>query len=213
MFPFDEAIAHLRTRLADPLPGRAAQFTMAPAPRRDASLATVEGKACREAGVLIPLFPYDGQPVLILTVRHGHLKQHAGQVSFPGGRREPDEDLVDTALREAHEEVDIRPETIEVLGSLTPLYIPPSNFCVYPFIGTAPDFPVLRLQDAEVSAILRVPLAYLLDPNTRTREAWTLRGKEMEVPFFALEGHKVWGATAMLLAEFAALFSSADAPA
>jgi len=206
LIPYDETIAHLRTRLTGPLPGSEAQFTMAPAYRQDPTLASVQNKRCREAGVLVPIFPHEGHPVVILTVRHSHLKQHAGQVSFPGGRREPDENLVATALREAHEEISIEPETVEVLGPLTPLYIPPSNFCVYPYVGTIPTLPDLRLQDDEVEAVLRVPLAHLLDPGTRTIEPWSLRGKVVDVPFFAIEGHKVWGATAMMLAELIALF-------
>ena len=203
---FEETVAFVRRRLAAPLPGTEAQLGMAPVYRQDVSAARVEGKDCREAGVLALLFPLDDEPALLLTVRRDDLAQHPGQISFPGGRREPGETLRETALREAHEEVGLDPASVEVLGALTPLYIPPSNFCVYPFVGAVPVRPPLRPQDAEVEAILPVPLPHLLDPATRRREPWMLRGQEIEVPFLAVEAHKVWGATAMMLGEFLALF-------
>ena len=185
---------------------------MAPAYRQDRLLAAVEGKACREAGVLALLFPQADVPTLVLTVRHGYLKQHAGQISFPGGRREEGETLQETALREAQEEIGLVPETVDVLGTLTPLYIPPSNFCVYPFVGVVSKPPTLRPTDAEVAQILHVQLPFLLDQSARQHEPRTLRGEEMVVPFFAVDGHQVWGATAMMLAELLALVKDAAPP-
>lgn len=206
---FDACVSFLRRRLREPLPGTTAQLAMAPVYRQDPAMASVEGKACREAGVLALFFPLDGIPYLLLTARHADLRHHAGQVSFPGGQREPGEALHETALREAHEEVGLPPETVDVLGPLTPLYIPPSGFCVYPFVGTATALPALRPLDAEVDAVLHVPLAHLLDPPTRRIEPWLLRGREVEVPFFAFDDFRVWGATAMMLAELLALFDEA----
>ncbi len=208
---FDERIDRLRARLAGELPGTAAQFTMAPRYRQDARLADVRDKRCREAGVLALLFPLADEPAVLLTVRRDDLNNHAGQISFPGGRREPGEDLRATALREAHEEVGLAPEAVEILGALTPLYIPPSNFCVYPFVGVTTRAPDLRPHDAEVAEVLAVPLARLTAPGIRRREPWTLRGRTIEVPFFDLDGHKVWGATAMMLAELLALTDEAGA--
>lgn len=204
---FDDHITHLRRRLEAPLPGMQAQVTMAPAYRQDPSLLSVKKKACREAGVLALFFPRNEVPTLLLTVRRSDLKEHPGQVSFPGGRREPNETLRATALREAEEEVGLPPQGVDILGSLTPLYIPPSNFCVYPFVGMVPQAPDLTPQDDEVERILCTPLSHLLNPNTRRREPWTLRGQEVMVPFLDIEGHKVWGATAMMLAELLALFA------
>ncbi len=203
--PFDAQMARLRDRLAGPLPGTAAQFEMAPAYRRDASVADVRDKPCREAGVLALLFPLGVTPGVLLTVRRDDLNQHAGQVSFPGGRREPGETLQQTALREAEEEVGLRAAGIDVLGALTPLYIPPSNFCVYPFVAAVPAFPALYPRDGEVARIVTAALTALRAPETRRRETWTLQGTRVEVPFFAVEGLKVWGATAMMLAELLAL--------
>ena len=198
-------VSRLRTRLEAPLPGVGAQSTMAPAYRADPSVMAVDGKDCREAGVLVLLFPNGTTPQIVLTVRRDHLPDHAGQISFPGGQREGGEALRETALREAHEEVNLAPDRVEILGALTPLYIPPSNYCVHPFVGAASEPPPLRPTDAEVGAILRVPLPHLLAPSTCTWETWTLHGSEVDVPFFDVDGHKVWGATAMMLAEFLAL--------
>ncbi|QXD14268.1 CoA pyrophosphatase [Rhodocaloribacter litoris] len=216
---FDEHIARLRARLAGPLPGTAAQLTMAPRHRQDPRLADVRGKRCREAGVLVLLFPLEvpgtgrDTPAVLLTVRRSHLNHHAGQVSFPGGRREPGETLRETALRETHEEVGLPPDAVDVLGPLTPLYIPPSRFCVHPFVGITRHRPALRPHDAEVADVLAVPLAHLLDPATRRRAPRLLHGQAVEVPFFAVNGYEVWGATAMMLAELLALFAPLPDPA
>ena len=203
---FDHHIAYLRRRLAGPLPGVEAQITMAPIYRQDRSMASIKGKPCREAGVLVLFFPRDDVPTLLLTVRRADLKEHPGQVSFPGGSREADETLRETALREAYGEVGLPPTEVDILGMLTPIYIPPSNFCVHHYVAMTPTTPVLQLQDDEVAALLCASLPHLLDPATVQREPWMLHGREIEVPFLNVDGHKVWGATAMMLAELMALF-------
>jgi len=192
-------------RLRDPLPGHEAHLRMAPQyPARRAGL-SVEERDCREAGALVFLHPYDGEPAVVLTVRRDHLADHAGQISFPGGQREPDESLSDTALREAEEEINLSPSSVDVLGPLTPLYIPPSNFCVHPFVGHTTSVTSLRPTDAEVGQLLQVPLAHLLGPDARNIETRRLHEADVEVPYYDVSGHTVWGATAMMLAEFLAV--------
>jgi 8-oxo-dGTP pyrophosphatase MutT (NUDIX family) len=207
---FAATVRHLTQRLARrPLPGNIAQVRMAPAYRMDPAQASVAGKECREAGVLVLLYPSeaDGRPTLVLTERQDHLDDHGGQVSFPGGQREAVESLEATALREAHEEVALDPQAVDILGPLTPLYIPPSGFCVHPFVGVARAAPALHPADAEVAALLHVPLAALLAPAALQREPWTLHGQTVEVPFFNVDGcPPVWGATSMMLSELLALF-------
>ena len=146
----------------------------------------------------------DGAPTVVLTVRREELPDHAGQISFPGGQREGDETLFETALREAKEEVDLAPDPVRLLGALTPLYIPPSNFCVHPFVAVVSHVPTLRPTDREVGEILHVSLPHLLAPATRVVETWTLHGTDVDVPYYDVAGHTVWGATAMMLAEMLA---------
>jgi 8-oxo-dGTP pyrophosphatase MutT (NUDIX family) len=207
---FDAFVDGLRGRLEAPLPGHAAHATMAPRSSVRREALSTEGRSCREAGVLALLFPSasspEAPPTLVLTVRRDDLPDHGGQVSFPGGQREPaDASLQETALREAREEINLDPAPVRLLGALTPLYIPPSNFCVHPFVGVAEREPSLRPTDREVGRILRVPLPLLLAPDTRTVETWALNGSAVDVPFYAVEDQAVWGATAMMVAELLAV--------
>ena len=199
----------LAERLEDPLPGHEAHLRMAPQDSARQTDLSVDTRDCREAGVLVLLHPDDDGPSVVLTVRRDDLPDHAGQVSFPGGRRENGESLSDTALREAEEEVNLSPTSVDLLGALTPLFVPPSNFCVHPFVGHASSVVSLRPTDAEVGRILRVPLARLSDPATRTTETRRLHGAAVDVPYYDVAGHAVWGATAMMLAEFVAVVHDA----
>jgi 8-oxo-dGTP pyrophosphatase MutT (NUDIX family) len=195
----------LQARLTADLPGAEAQRTMAPRYDARQHALSINGKDCREAGVLALVYPRDDTPTLVLTVRRDDLPDHPGQLSFPGGQREAGETLPDTALREAHEEVDLDPAPVQLLGALTPLYIPPSNFCVHPFVGVLSHAPTLRPTDREVGAILHVPLLHLLDPDTRVEETWTLHDRPIDVPYYDIDGPPLWGATAMMCAELLAV--------
>ncbi len=206
---FSTLTARLAERLDRSLPGHEAHLTMAPRyPARRADL-SVADRDCRKAGVLVLLHPHDDAAAVVLTVRRDHLPDHAGQISFPGGQRENDESLPVTALREAEEEIDLSPASVEILGRLTPLYIPPSNFCVHPFVGRTKATPSLRPTDKEVGQVLRVSLTHLLDPATRKTETRPLDGTDIEVPYYDVSGHTVWGATAMMLAEFVSVVRDA----
>ncbi|MFB6248657.1 MAG: CoA pyrophosphatase [Salinibacter sp.] len=177
---------------------------MAPrSPRREAL--SVTDRDCREAGVLVLLLPPAEAPRVVLTVRHDDLPDHGGQISFPGGQRESGESLSDTALRETGEEIGLPAPSVRLLGRLTPLYVPPSNFCVHPFLGAVPAAPSLRPTDREVDTILRASVRRLLRPEARGVETWTLHGRAVDVPYYDVDGHAVWGATAMMLAEVLAV--------
>lgn len=159
----------------------------------------------RLGAVLLLLYPDGDDLRLPLTVRSDRLPSHRGEVSLPGGAIEPDEDgPASAALRECHEELGVEPEGVTVWGMLSSLYIPPSNFRITPVVGFTAYTPALRPNDAEVSAVITVTLRELLDPALVMVEQWTLRGAEARVPFFAIDGHKVWGATAIVLSEFVA---------
>lgn len=202
---FDELIRVLKRRLPAGLPGPEAQIRMAPMRASAFERIEVKDRACREAGVLLMLLPIDDTPHIVVTVRRSDLTDHAGQVSFPGGRRERGEPLLQTALREAQEEVDLSPHDVEVLGEMTPLFIPPSNYCVYPFLGFTRRRPALRPHDYEVERIVELPLPLLLDESTIRRERRTLLGEEVLVPYFDVAGLQIWGATAMMLSELVSL--------
>lgn len=181
--------------------GLAAQSRMKPIPRAERRPAEQDGEP-RLGAVLILLYNREGKTHTVLTRRRDHLPAHAGQISLPGGRREGRETLQQAALRETGEEVGVQPTQIRLLGELTPLYIPPSDFEVHPFVGWYEQNPRFVPQDAEVAEIIEVPLAHLLDSGVRQVETWERGDISLRVPFFYVGTHKVWGATAMILSEF-----------
>jgi 8-oxo-dGTP pyrophosphatase MutT (NUDIX family) len=157
------------------------------------------------SGVLLLLFPSKedaGGMSFVLTKRTDTVAAHKGQVSFPGGASEPGERLEETALREAYEELHVQPSAVKVVGCLTPLYIFPSDFEVRPVVGHVPVRPRFKANPQEVAEVLEMSLSTLLDGTTKVVERWTVRGVEMDVPFYRFNGHVIWGATAMMLSEF-----------
>ena len=181
------------------LPGLQAQALLAPRPRRP--WPQQRSTASRTAAALVLLYARDGRPHLVLTVRAGELPRHGGQISFPGGAIEPGEAIASAALREAAEEIGIDPSVVRIVGPLTPLHIPVSDFIVHPIVGVMDGTPVFRHAATEVESVLEVPFETLLDPR-RLRETSRMREDVLvAVPYFDIDGHQVWGATAMMLAE------------
>jgi 8-oxo-dGTP pyrophosphatase MutT (NUDIX family) len=162
---------------------------------------TVLNQPGRPAAVLVPLFDRAGAPHLILTKRTTTLPAHPGQISLPGGGRDPgDADLRMTALRETHEELGIDPGLIEVVGELDDVATFQSQFIVTPVIGVLRQAPVTRPNPGEIDRVMEVAVADLLDIDARLPETPTLR--ELRYP---LDGEDVWGATARILREFSAI--------
>jgi len=199
--PLDLDLNFLERRLHGPRPGLESQLKMAPDPRPGDKTYQEAGDACLRAGVLVLIYPREGRHCLVLTRRTSHVAHHQAQISFPGGQMDEQESAVETALREAAEELNIAPEEVRILGELTPLYIPPSNYCIYPVVAAAKRRPDFRPSPREVAEVIEIPLDYLLEPGTVKRESWPIRGTDVIVPFYFFGGHKIWGATAMVLAE------------
>jgi 8-oxo-dGTP pyrophosphatase MutT (NUDIX family) len=162
------------------------------------------GADSRRAAVLVPVLLEPEGARLVYTVRRDHLPDHAGQISFPGGSMEPgDGSLLETALREAEEEIDLSSDLVEVVGRLEEMYIPPSNFLVSPFVGLLPPAAEMVLAPDEVEAIFTVSLVELMSPETLRRVPWRRDGRDYQVPIFAVGGspsRNIWGATAAMTA-------------
>lgn len=158
----------------------------------------------REAGVLFLLYPLNGDLTFVLTKRTDTVATHKGQVSLPGGAREAvDQDIERTAVREVCEEIgfcDVN--AMQMLGSLTSLYINVSDYEVHPYVGWVGYQPLFTVQPEEVARVIEMPLSALVDDRIKRQERWNLRGMELDVPFYHFDGETIWGATAILLSEF-----------
>lgn len=188
-----------------PLPGFESQLKMSPPFRRELMERYREGIPNSKKAAVIALFYPDGLQVtkLMLILRKTYKGVHSAQVGFPGGRWEDtDATLKHTALRETEEEVGVPVSDIEVLREMTEIYIPPSNFTVHPFFGIAHKTPMFVKQDDEVEDLIEVTVADFMDDSAmNTATVMTSLEKEVSVPAFILNGHVVWGATAMMLIE------------
>jgi len=200
-----DLLARIERGLRAPLPGIPAQLAMAPEPRPGHKAYFEAEDSCRKAGVLVLLYVKAGRLQLPLTRRTDHVLHHRGQISLPGGEQHPGESLEATALRETQEELGSDLGPVRILGRLTPLFIPPSNFCIYPTVASLPGPPGFRPQPDEVAEVIETPVAHLADPASVRRETRRYGGLDHDVPFYEFQGHKIWGATAMVLAELLAL--------
>jgi len=195
-------ISRLKKKFKGPKPGLAAQLKMVPEPRPGHVIYSEVEDNCIKAGVLLLLFLRHSRIYLLFTRRTDKVLHHRDQISFPGGRLEPGESLRNCALRETQEELGVAADGILILGDLTPLYIPPSNYCIYPTVAATETEISFSPHPQEVAEVIEVPLAHLQNNNNILREEWKIRGNNVLVPFYNYQGNKIWGATAMVLAEF-----------
>jgi 8-oxo-dGTP pyrophosphatase MutT (NUDIX family) len=165
----------------------------------------------REASVIVALYRRDNTWHLPLVVRPTHMKHHSGQVALPGGAREPDETLAHTALRELDEELGIPATSIQLLGPLSPFYVPASGFQVHPWVGWIAEEPAFRPNPSEVQELLEIPAGPILNLSTLGSETREINDIVSEVPYFALGAHKAWGATCIVLGELAMVCKGLDA--
>lgn len=185
----------------DPFDAWDAQHRMAPHPRALRRNANQPGKP-RKASVLVLLYPVQTSLWFVLTQRAQNPHDvHSGQISLPGGSRERDEMPEQTALRETYEELGVDETQIRILGELSSLYIPPSDFVVRPFVGHTSERPAWNPGENEVVEVLECSLEWLLDDTHKIIEDWHFNDRTMRVPWYDMRGHKVWGATAIILSE------------
>ena len=177
---------------------------MSPRPRAGDQFPLPPEIQLREAGVLILLFPGAAGLDFFLTRRTETVENHKGQVSLPGGAQQVGETLEQTAVRETCEELRVDAASLQLLsGPLSPLYIPVSGFRATAFVAYTPVCPDVIPEPGEVVEIIQTPLALIVDEQNVSEEIWDLHGHKATVPFFNVNGNKVWGATAMILSEFA----------
>jgi 8-oxo-dGTP pyrophosphatase MutT (NUDIX family) len=198
----DTFIERLKERHKQGLPGRDYQLKMAAILKRSIFDAP---PTARKAAVMMLLFPKNGEWQLILTERTGNDKDpHSHQISFPGGSAElSDADLAATALRETHEEIGLHPSTIQIIGTMTDVYIPVSNFHVQPFLAFTKGTPQYKRQETEVKQVIETPISVLKNEANWKVKDISVAGKYdlKNVPYFDVYGKAVWGATAMMIAE------------
>ena len=199
-------IKSLEKILSSKLPGEKAHDIMRTGPKFPKPLEYMKKKAIPSA-VLILLFPNNNTFNFILTLRSKKVETHKGQISLPGGAQEQNESLEKTALRETEEEIGVSPETVELIGRLSTLYVPFSGFDIHPYVGWATEMPEINISVEEVDKIISVPVTELIDSNNLRIKNTSLRGIPVKMPYFNLKNEIVWGATSMILSEFKLLIT------
>jgi 8-oxo-dGTP pyrophosphatase MutT (NUDIX family) len=194
-------LATLRKELCNALPGLEYQLRMAPENRPQINNNSKKRNAA--VAILILDDPHSGDREIVLIKRPEYEGPHSGQISFPGGKQEiSDNNLIHTAIRECYEEIGILLHEEKLAGSLTPLFIPVSNFLVHPFVFVYNEVPFFVTEKEEVSYVIRFPLSGLFDEALRRETVMSFRGNDFLVPYYAINDEFVWGATAMILSEF-----------
>jgi 8-oxo-dGTP pyrophosphatase MutT (NUDIX family) len=194
-------IEHIRKALRDNLPGKSAHQKMLPP---NIKLKDPQNpQNVKQSGVLLLLYPHNGKLQICFIRRPDSMKFHGGQIAFPGGKYEQsDKNLVNTALRESKEEIGIKTDDIIILGELTTLYVSVSNFYIKPVVGYCISKPNFKINNHEVEELITLPVEFFNNKNIiQVKEVETSSGK-LNTPCFVIKNQIIWGATAMILAEF-----------
>ncbi len=199
----DKFVAAIQKELSGTLPGTMAQMEMVPATRRSDASKSSATEPRRQSAVLVLFYKRGRKACFPLVKRVVYNGVHSGQISLPGGQYEKtDRDFTRTALRETEEEIGVEAGKIKLLGELSPIYIPPSNFDVHPFVGYISGEPQFQVDPVEIDHLLEIELDTFMDPACKTEKKIHHRtGVDVSVPCFYLQDEIVWGATAMILNE------------
>ena len=194
-------ILSLQRALKEPLPGLVAHKKMA---RFGRKFSFHHNESPKLAGVMILLYPKADDIYFVLIERQGHpLDPHQHQISLPGGKKEINEILEQTAIRETFEEIGVHPNLIQTIGALSPVFVGVSNFLIHPFVAFTRETPSFTPETAEVKTLLEIPLNDILPDKNIKETNLVVHGHELKsVPYFDLAEKVVWGATAMILSEF-----------
>ena len=172
--------------------------------------ACIDQPGLARAAVLIPLFKKNGEYYVLLTRRTDKVRHHKGQISFPGGRQDPGEDFLATALREAKEEMGIEAKDVRILGELDDMCTVASDFCISPFVGLIPYPYPFKINRHEIEEIIEVPLSTFMDESKFRQELQMRNGESLQVYFYQHDEHTIWGATARILKQLMDLISKED---
>jgi 8-oxo-dGTP pyrophosphatase MutT (NUDIX family) len=207
MGDFNQIVENLKQSLKKELPGLSAQLRMAPTLRSAPGFPQSPNNLTRSSAVLISIFPEDNFASTILIKRTVYKGAHSGQVSFPGGKMDDtDESLIHTAIRESEEEIGLEPKITDIIGSLTPLFIPVSNLIVLPVIAVTPKPNKLMLNLQEVEYSIQVSLHHLKNPENKSVKTICINNTPISAPFYSVGEEMVWGATAMIISELVEMY-------
>lgn len=200
-------IRRLESRLKGPLPGKTAQYIMAPQSRLINEIDSIRSENPKSGSVLIALIRKGDDLVFPIIKRAKYDGVHSGQISLPGGKMEDsDKDLYETAIRETSEEIGINVDRIEILGELTEIYIHASRFMILPVVAYLASCQEYKLDEKEVVDIMEVNIKELTDPGRIKNTKISLGfGLSVSAPYYDFHGKVVWGATAMILSEFSSV--------
>ena len=194
-------INQLKLQLDQPLPGKDAQSIMMIKPK-PILRNKIDTKTVKLSAVLILLFFKNDNWHFFLTKRSQNVNHHKGQISLPGGIIEENESLQETALRETEEEIGIPSQDIQLIGRLSPFYVPVSNFKISPFVGWIEKKPRIKAYDGEVEKVFSVSINKFILKSTQKVKNDKLNGEMVKIPYFDIDNEMVWGATSIILSEF-----------
>tara|TARA_B100001939_G_scaffold333194_1_gene332927 strand:- start:836 stop:1468 length:633 start_codon:yes stop_codon:yes gene_type:complete len=208
---FNELINDIKIKLTEPLPGSSAHIKLAPY-RKDTLNKDYSKYNPKLASTLLLFYPSDQLIKFVLIQRPDYSGTHSGQISFPGGKKENNESLMETAIRETQEEIGILARDIKILGKLSLVYVPPSNFLITPYIGFLEKTPTFKPDPIEVTEVLEIDLNELLKKDVIKEKLITVGAKtknpmKINVPYLDLNYQVVWGATGVILSEFRDMIS------